>query len=604
MTKYLRKDLKNFKGYTPSPTLWQISKESGVAVQKIMKLDTGENPFLEDLQNKDIVKKVDFYPYPDPFCLKLREKLSKYTGVDMDEIVCGNGSDELIDLIIRSFVERDEEIIINPPTFPMYEFYAKLSGVKFITVLRKADLSVDLQKILKSITKKTKLVIIDSPGNPTGNITEKKVFETILKKDVLVIADEAYFEYGKETVLELVKKYPNLIILRSLSKWAGLAGLRIGYAISNPEIINALSSLKPPYNINSLTQEFSCAFLDNAKQGLKRLDKLIQTRDEFIKKLSEFKEFKTYPSRGAYIVIKPNSTASDLKKYLAGKGVLIKLVDQPGLVNSLKISLPGQEQMKKILDLLKEFFRPKIDGLIFDMDGVLIDESKSYLLAIEKTVNYFLNERKTNKNEVLELKKIPGFNDDWDSCYMILKLKKKNIPRKQYLKVSQLLSDRERNSNEYRRIKDIFQTFYLGSKDFEKNENRKAVFINNSPLRLKEKLLIKKKLLNTLSKKYKLGIATGRPRNEALFALKQFSLEDFFKKDLLIAKEDAKKVKPFPDPLLEAKRKMNVENPVYIGDTVNDYLASQRAKMNFIFVGVEKVGDIQIKNVNQIKEVI
>lgn len=600
MSKFIRKDLKNFKPYTASKTLEQIGKETGILMEKIIKLDSSENPFMESLQNKAKVRNIDFYLYPDSLCLKLRGKLGKYAGVRTEQIVCGNGSDELIDLIIRSFVNKDEEIIICPPTFVMYEFYAKLSGVKIKMVIRKEDFKIDLSKILKSITTKTKLIIIDSPGNPTGDITPLSVLEKILKKGCLVISDEAYFEYCGKTAIPLLKKYPNLIILRSLSKWSGLAGLRIGYAIASEEIINIILSLKPPYNVSSLTQSLSENFLNNSKIALQRMKKITEGRDYLNKKLSDIKELEVYKNNGAYILIKLKKDPEKLLEYLTKNGVLVKLLNQPLLENCIRMSLPLPNQINQIYSTFKDFYKNYIDGIIFDMDGVLIDVSNSYRLAIEKTVNYFLDGQKTNQEEVSEIKKISGFNDDWDTSYALRKLKERKIPKNKFTQFVNLLSKKDRRTKLYKNIKDVFQTFYVGSGEFEKIEGKSAPFTYNNPLRFAELSLIKKGLLKRLSRKYKLGIVTGRLRNEAIFALKQFEMQKYFSSAFIITSEDTAKKKPAPDPLLKAMKEMKSSNPIYIGDSINDFECAKSANVPFVYIGDEKIGEYQLSDINDL----
>lgn len=211
----------------------------------------------------------------------------------------------------------------------------------------------------------------------------------------------------------------------------------------------------------------------------------------------------------------------------------------------------------------------KNDGIIFDMDGVLVDVSQSYREVIRLTAGYFLK-RKVNKEEVDAVKKLPGMNNDWDATYALIN--DRNIP--------------------YKRVMDYFQLIYLGS------DSREGLI-------KKEKLLIPKIKLQQLKIKYgKVGIATGRPRKEALLAVDNFNLKKIFSSENIVALEDASKEKPDPEPLLEIKKRMKVKNPVYIGDTINDVIAAKGAKMPCIFIGTEKLGDIQIANVNDLMEVL
>lgn len=597
MNNYLKKSLSDFPGYTPSATVEQISSEIGIPASKIFKLDTGENPEMEALISKKIPVELQFYMYPDPVCTDLIKLLSRYCGVDSDQILCGNGSDEIIDLVIRAVVEKNEEIIISPPTFPMYQFYAKLNGARIIEVNRNDDLSINTGQIIKKISSKTKLIIIDTPGNPTGDITPLSRLEKILKKGIPVIADEAYFEYGKVTALPLLKRYPNLIISRTLSKWAGLAGLRIGYAIARKEFIAGLLSIKPPYNINSLTQVFSVRVMQNPKPLLKKLDVQLKIRDELIEKLSQIPQLRVYPSRGAYILIKPKSSALQLQKALKTAGILVKTVNQANLQNAVKISLPSKTGAEILLKEIRNYFsRFNFDGLIFDMDGVLVDVTESYRQAIAKTVGFFTRKTGDFSTEIIMIKSIPGFNNDWDTSYMLIKLIQNQTGLNDFPENTRPLTIREKNSPLYKQIKEVFQTFYLGGQS-DNNPDLKV----SQPLRLKEKLLISKPFLQKLSGKYKLGIATSRPREEALFALKQFSIAGYFDEKFVVAREDVPQEKPAPDVLIEVRKRMKIKNPVYIGDTVNDFIAAESALIPFVFVGEKQLGDFQIDSVNGLK---
>lgn len=239
----------------------------------------------------------------------------------------------------------------------------------------------------------------------------------------------------------------------------------------------------------------------------------------------------------------------------------------------------------------------KIDSVIFDMDGVLVDVSRSYRIAIEKTVNYLLEKRnlpvRITQKDVAAIKKMPGYNNDWDASYAL------------YISVVNISPARERKNILYKEVKDIFQTFYLGSKQFKKTEKREAPLNILKGLIWRERRLISQKTLDTLlSMNMKLGIVTGRPRKEALFAIDNLKLQEFFAKENIVALEDAAKEKPDPEPLLEIIKRMKIRYPVYIGDSVNDVIAAKGAKMPCIFIGKEKLGDRQITNVNDLMEVL
>jgi HAD superfamily hydrolase (TIGR01548 family) len=249
------------------------------------------------------------------------------------------------------------------------------------------------------------------------------------------------------------------------------------------------------------------------------------------------------------------------------------------------------------------------DAIIFDMDGVLINEGRSYRLAIEMTVNYLLIrykfETRVDRDGINLLKSIPRFNNDWDVSYVLFDLLEKNVSRDNFLNKVKIVTGRVRKTKKYQEIKDIFQSFYLGEEVFNQIYNRKPPVTFQKGLINNDSLLLDLNILRSLAQKYKLGIATSRPRYEALFASKTLKITpDFIREEFIVAKEDVLREKPEPDPLLEVKKRMEVKNPIYVGDTINDAIAAKKARMPCIFIGDKKLGDFQFSNINRIAEVL
>lgn len=235
------------------------------------------------------------------------------------------------------------------------------------------------------------------------------------------------------------------------------------------------------------------------------------------------------------------------------------------------------------------------DSIIFDMDGVLVTNA-AYCQAIKRTVEFvvqkrFKLKRKVETTYINTIKSITGFNNDWDTSYALINLLGRGVTAAEFRQKVELISPQTRVSQEYQEVKDIFQTLYLG-----KNLSDGLI--------TQETLLIDKSLLGELATIYPLAIATSRPKFEALFAAKNLKLSPLIKTKFIVAKEDAPQEKPQPDPLLEAKRRLATQKPVYIGDTVNDVIAAQKADMPCIFIGNQQLGDIQVINVNQIRELL
>jgi HAD superfamily phosphatase len=251
----------------------------------------------------------------------------------------------------------------------------------------------------------------------------------------------------------------------------------------------------------------------------------------------------------------------------------------------------------------------KFDAIIFDMDGVLI-VNDSYNKAIIKTVDMVLENKFGKKtgidiNTIYAMKKIIGFNNDWDVCYALINLLNKKIERESFKNEVKTITPKLRKSKNYQEIIDIFQSFYLGGKLFQEVYGRKSPIKIKCGLIENEKMLLPIGTLKKLFQNYKLAIATSRPHFEAIYAARFQNISpNIILEKFIIAKEDCQREKPFPDPLLEAKKRMGANKPMYIGDTINDVLAAKSAGMESIYVGDELIGDYQIKSVNTIQEIL
>lgn len=251
----------------------------------------------------------------------------------------------------------------------------------------------------------------------------------------------------------------------------------------------------------------------------------------------------------------------------------------------------------------------KIDAIIFDMDGVLVTND-SYNQAIIKTVDFYMQKKmgrkiKVTTDEIYAMKQITGFNNDWDLSFALIQLLKKSVKTDQFTKKVKKIGQKTRKSTQYNKMKDIFQCFYLGEQIFQQIYKRVAPFSNKKGLIQVESLLIEIEILKRLSAKYKLAIATSRPRFEAIYGARYQKISPrFIKEDYIVAKEDCAREKPFPDPLFEAQKRIIAQRPVYIGDTINDVIAAKKAGMPSIYIGKEKIGDYQLEKVDWIERIL
>jgi histidinol-phosphate aminotransferase len=352
---YLRKNIKDSPVYDAVAPSDKLSDDSGIDSKEIIKLNANENPFGKSLDLTKDLSSINIHEYPDPNQKKLRDALSLYTGAKFEEIVASSGSDELIDILIRLFLDPSDKLVDAQPTFGMYEFFAKIQGANVVSVIRNEDFSINIDSISKSIDQKTKLIFIASPNNPTGNIIKKEELVALLNEKIIVVVDETYFEFCGESYMDLINQFDNLIIIRSFSKWAGLAGLRIGYAISNSELIQRILQIKQPYNINSAAEFVAINAIKNKENLFKKVKILMEQKDKIYEFLLKKKEIKVYPSRANFVLCDFNDLSADnVFEGLAKKGIFVRKFSNQFINNALRISAGTPDQTRKLLQELEE----------------------------------------------------------------------------------------------------------------------------------------------------------------------------------------------------------------------------------------------------------
>jgi histidinol-phosphate aminotransferase len=343
-------------GYSAAKSPDVISRKTGIPESEIIKLDANENPYG---CSPRVRKAIAEYPYlniyPDSNQTELREHLSQYIGLGTEYIVAGNGSDELIDLILRMFLAPGDEVIVNVPTFDMYRFCTEVCRGNTVNVLRRKDFTVDVAAIKAAVTGKTRVIFVTSPNNPTGTAISQEDILELLNIGLPLVVDEAYYEFSKNTVAQLVPQYQNLIVLRTFSKWAGIAGLRIGYGIFTPAITNIIMKIKPPYSINMAASVAAQESLKDRDYLLGTVEKMIQERGRLFGKLEQLDFVKPVPSRANFIlceVIRGN--AKWYQDELEKQGVLIRYYNTPLLRNYFRISVGKPEQTDRIIEALSK----------------------------------------------------------------------------------------------------------------------------------------------------------------------------------------------------------------------------------------------------------
>ena len=354
--KLIRSDLVNFGGYAASKAPETLAGKVEVPVENIIKLDANENPYgCSPKVNQALAAYPDINIYPDAGQEELRKLLQGYTGVGMEHIVASAGSDQLIDLILRLFVVLGDEVINCIPTFAMFRFFTDLCGGTPVEVPRDENFAVRVDVVKAAITKKTKVILLATPNNPTGTIIPRQVILEILDTGLPVLVDEAYYEFTGETVAPLVGQYKNLMVLRTFSKWAGLAGLRIGYGLFPSKIAEYLLRIKEPYCVNQ-------AALVAVRESLKDIDYLMGTvkaivaeRERLFTELEKISWLKPYPSWANFILCSVlKGKASALQQELQNRGILVRYFDQPLLKDSVRISVGKPEHTDALIKALHE----------------------------------------------------------------------------------------------------------------------------------------------------------------------------------------------------------------------------------------------------------
>lgn len=339
LNKLLRKNILGMKPYSSARDEYKDLQADMVF------LDANENPF-DTLLNR----------YPDPQQTRLKEIIATLKEVSTEQLLLGNGSDEVLDLIFRAFCEPNQDSILTlPPTYGMYDVLANLNAVENIQVPLSPDFQLEVDSILAAIESRTKLLFICSPNNPSGNAVDRKAIERLLNefKGVVVI-DEAYIDFTNEVSLTAyLNMYPNLIVIQTLSKAYGLAGIRLGICYASNAIIAVLNKIKPPYNINTLTQEAAIKALENKDVVDVQVETLLNERNRLInafKSVSFIK--KIYPSEANFILIKVDDANKRYDELIKNSVVVRNRSSQLHCENCLRITVGTPSENAQLLTLL------------------------------------------------------------------------------------------------------------------------------------------------------------------------------------------------------------------------------------------------------------
>lgn len=513
-----------------------------------LKIDANENVFgcspkvIERLKNITI-EDISRYPHYGA----VTQKIAEYLKISIDEIKVTDGADEALAALIQTYCDADDVMLTVTPSFSMPKLYANLAGAKVVELNYKKRWEFPTEDFLKEIetNPKIKIVHLTSPNNPTGECISEEIAEKILKaaQDKLVIFDETYGGYSGKSMISRVKDYENLAVVKSFSKDFALAGLRIGYIVTNSERIRLLKTVISPYSVNAL----AAIAAETALSDLEHFEKVkaeIQKSKEILTNGLENLGFTVYPSEANFVLINADEKAEFVYLTLLKNGIKVRKYSNKSMSGLLRITMPQVEKAKEIIEILQ----PK-PTLIFDMDGVLADVSNSYRTTIKKTYEYF-SDREMNYERISEAKNSGGLNNDWDLTEFLLKSDGITVERQKLI--------------------EVFEKIY---------------FDNGNGLINQEKFLANRNFFEELSKKYNLAIFTGRPSIEAIYTLKKENVEEFFYP--IITMDDLPKDRQKPDSLgieIIKNKILTTDEIFYFGDTSDDMKCGKSANVKAIGV--------------------
>ncbi len=359
LTDLLNPEVINIKPYSPGKPISELTRELGLS--NIIKLASNENPLgpgpkAIQAMNTELGE-VARYPVGDAF--ELRHKLAQHLEVDPEQITFGNGSNEVLTLIAKAFLNPDVEVIFSQYAFIVYKIVSQLTGAKLIETPAK-NWCHDLEAMQDAITSKTRLIFIANPNNPTGTLVESKQLKQFIENipdNIVVVIDEAYHEYVQhpeyQSALNWMTEHPNLIITRTFSKVYGLAGLRIGYSISQPEIAKVLNTIREPFNTNRLAQAAALASIDDKDH----IAKSIEINNQGMQQLQHGFDalgIEYIPSQANFITINVTQPAVEIYEQLLQQGIIVRPLNGYDMPNSLRITVGLPEENEALLNAIKQ----------------------------------------------------------------------------------------------------------------------------------------------------------------------------------------------------------------------------------------------------------
>lgn len=351
------------KPYVPGKPIEEVEREYGIT--GIIKLASNENPLGPSPLAMEAMSRAisRVHIYPDGNCYYLKSDLAKHIGLREENLIIGNGSDEILKMIAEAFLNAGDEVVFAHPSFSEYEFVSKIMDAKIVSVPLKKNFVHDLEAMLKVVSSATKIVFVCNPNNPTGTIVTQEELVSFLGKipeHLLVVIDEAYYEYVSDPLypdsLEFIRQGKKVIVLRTFSKIYGLAGLRIGYGISTPEIIGLINRVREPFNVNLMAQEAARASLQDSEHVRRSREMVLEGR-EFLYKAFDRLGLNYVPTQANFIFVDVGRDCREVFVSLLKKGVIVRTGDIFGHPTFLRVTIGTREENERFISCLEDVLR-------------------------------------------------------------------------------------------------------------------------------------------------------------------------------------------------------------------------------------------------------
>jgi len=514
------------------------------------------------------VSAEDIQAYPEYG--RLAELLASYLGLSTDELLVTNGSGEAIDLVVRTFITSGDRVVIPSPTFGRIPIFLSVEGAHLVEVPFESDLTrYDISKFDDALSAGASAVFLPNPNNPTGAWVEPKKLVKLIEKhpDKLFLIDEAYSEFVGKTNRHDVRRLSNLIVVGTFSKAYGLAGLRVGWAAASPSIISSLRKVCMPYPVNAVAVAVVSKLIEKGFDISPYAKQAVESR-RFLAEELRARGFSVVEGWANFVLVKFGIDATNVARLLRERDVLVRDLSRVrGIEGFLRITTGTEELVERFLSELDSVLAER--ALLFDVDETLVDTEGSYMATVLKLVERFSDQPAT-PDEYIALKKTGGFNDDWQLTKSLLERRGKDVPLDELTALG----------------KRIFSELGVAA----------------------DKPLIYGDWLNALGKRYRLGVVSGRYRDE-LDSISE--LLDRF--EAVVCRDDTTEGKPSAEPLSKALELLGCRSGIYVGDTVDDMKAARRADL--FAIGVvsrnstpellrDAGADVVLDDVNELEELL